>query len=609
MFRFCLGRFHACMFLAGALIVVALFLSLARIHAQESVEPVGLVQDWSTQHAIFPRIGPVEVMLAAQSDPRAHQAWQRALLGIDRGPGAVSVGKENIPEDTNPPSSTSSVMHPDWSINLGAQGMAKSMYPAKFSFNVNANPSCANDFAVFPVNQSPTSTQENLVAFNNLYSGTVPANGICNRTPSAHDVGTSATVMWSYAIQSTDNAGVMTSPALSLNGTKLAFVTSKSGQQPRFHVLAWKSGDGVNANNLQDPGGATKLITTFTIFAPTTGSGTITDLAFGASSGSPGDTLSSPYIDYSHDTAYIGDDKGNLVRIKDIFCTVNPLCQGGSPPAPSIDTTWGNLGTVVVGSGSCSGTATSKLTGPVRDFRTGNVFVGCADGKLYGFNSSGTALAGSPVLVGNNSATGGLQDAPLVDGVNGRVYAFSGSNGANSIAVQIHTDLSSRRQVTLGKGNVSALHAGTFNDGYYSSNVSTNWFLYALGYNGGGTQTFLYWIGFDASRNMNTSTSGSLNTHPGTSECSPITEFLNGADRLFFSPLAGNKVSAYTITGNPPSAPASATEQGGSTGIIVDNVSTKSQASSIYFSTLGNQACAVGGTGHCAVKLTQSTLQ
>ena len=39
---------------------------------------------------------------------------------------------------------------------------------------------------------------------------------------------------------------VATSPALSLDGTKVAFVETGSGTA-HFHVLAWKSGDGVAA--------------------------------------------------------------------------------------------------------------------------------------------------------------------------------------------------------------------------------------------------------------------------------------------------------------------------------------------------------------------------
>src|SRR5438105_6996157 len=41
---------------------------------------IGLVQDWSTHHAVFPRNGPLSAMLAAQHDPRAFYSWRGAAL-------------------------------------------------------------------------------------------------------------------------------------------------------------------------------------------------------------------------------------------------------------------------------------------------------------------------------------------------------------------------------------------------------------------------------------------------------------------------------------------------------------------------------------------------
>ncbi|MGC2329415.1 MAG: hypothetical protein WA604_22080, partial [Candidatus Sulfotelmatobacter sp.] len=47
-------------------------------------------------------------------------------------------------------------------ISLGAGGVAQGMSPAKFSFNVNATPSCTSDFAVFPIDASTGSTRANV---------------------------------------------------------------------------------------------------------------------------------------------------------------------------------------------------------------------------------------------------------------------------------------------------------------------------------------------------------------------------------------------------------------------------------------------------------------
>jgi hypothetical protein len=142
---------------------------------------------------------------------------------------------------------------------------------------------------------------------------------------------------------------------------------------------------------------------------------------------------------------------------------------------------------------------------------------------------------------------------------------------------------------------VANLHAGSFNDAYFSSSTSTDWLIYVQGYNGNGTRTLLYGVGFDASRNLNTGTPvNGLDIQPAA-ECSPLTEFLNsGTDRLYLSLLSGvHRLDDFIIN-------LIVAETGGTSGIIVDNMSTQSQASSIYFTTLG---------GHAAVKLTQSGLE
>lgn len=574
---------------------------------------IGIVQDWSTRYAVFRRDGSSASMAAIRQEPRAFMAWRAAQAAQERA-GQLLLNERFAPlvRDGIRIRRDSGLRRgspTDWSINLTGSGTvvngtADGMYPAKFTFDINAAPSCSTDFVVFPVNQTPGTAQENLVAFNNLYSGTAGADGACNRTASGSDTGTAATVTWSYAVGA---GGVATSPTLSLDGNKVAFVESSAGQA-HFHVLGWRNGDGVNAADLQSPLSPV-VISSFTTFAPAEGSGTATDLVFSSNT----DTLSSPYVDYVNDVAYVGDDQGHLFRIINVFCTANPLCSTGTPPAPSVDTTYGATGTVTVGPGSCNGTATSKLTGPVEDATTGNVFVGCADGKLYGFSSGGAALSGRAVTVGDGSATGGLVDPPIVDGSDGFVYAFTGNNGsANAVVVQAQTtNLNTVGNESLGVSGVAPLHSGAFNDAYFSSLTSTTWALYAQGYATAATST-LYAFTFSSSRILN----GTLDTHNTTtlnpvSECSPATEILNGAtDWLFYSCFAAHTLDNFKITTFPTGGRTKGvTATGGTSAIIADNVSSVAQASSIYFSTLGSGACGVGGTGFCAVKLTQSELQ
>ena len=58
---------------------------------------------------------------------------------------------------------------------MGAGIVAPYMFPAKYSFDINATPSCTNDYVVFGLNVAgATPGQANLVGVNNLYSGTAP---------------------------------------------------------------------------------------------------------------------------------------------------------------------------------------------------------------------------------------------------------------------------------------------------------------------------------------------------------------------------------------------------------------------------------------------------
>jgi hypothetical protein len=510
------------------------------------------------------------------------------------------------------------------------------MYPAKFTFDITAAPSCANDYVVFPVNAVGSSTQPNLVGFNNLYSGTAGATGICNRTPTANDSGVAATVTWSYNVQGIIGGGaVTTSPVISydyinpagpITGSKIAFVESAAGSPAHFHVLAWKSGDGVatNLQNVLSP----RTINTFVLVQPAAGSGTATDLSLGSST-SGTDTLSSPFVDYLHDVAYVGNDLGTLYRIKDVFCTSNnPDCTVATKPAPSLDASWGTGGAISV----CSG----KLTGPILDFVTMNVFVGCSDGKLYSISQSGTIKS---VAVGDGIGSktyGAIVDPPVVDGVSGFVYAVSGSagGGANGVVVQATTTLSSSVAVPIGAGNQCNMHAPSFSNAYYTSPTTAGALIYVAGVTGTVSQPCspsstttgvitIYGIGFGAGGVMTSGTpahSFSAGGGPGA-EWAPLLEFYNvttAIDWLFVGALQSGQTNMgeANITAGFPGGVSSnlATEGLGPSGMIVDNDSASAQAASIYFNALGeNAACTnntvLTDTGGCAVKLTQAGLQ
>ena len=638
-------RFAVC-----ALCLLSLFALRAsaqdRDHEQDKdhqqAHPNGIVQDWSRHHAVYPRVGPVQSLIAVQHDPRAILSWQEAERedwhrARDRREGD---GDGDGDGDHRHSHGAPSGVQRDWSISLGSGTTAAAMYPAKYTFDINATPNCVAgigvsipDYVVYPVNVTGSGTQPNIVAFDNLYSGPSGSPGICNRTPAGSDNGVAATTFWSYNIQGISTGGqVATSPSLSLDGTKVAFVETASGHAAHFHVLAWQSVDQTPATFTQSVSSPLTInsSTPFATQAPAAGSGTATDLTLGSAS----DTLSSPFVDYVNDVAYIGNDSGTLFRVKDVFCTVTAACMGLTPPAPSLDITWNGTGALTTG---CTGV----LTGPVVA-GTGNIFVGCSDGTLYGFTPAGIALTGSPLIVGDGSLTGGIVDPPLVDVVNGLVYVVSGSSGGSSVLVQVGaSDFTTPTPVTatLGAGGLFNLHAPAFNEAYFtgtfngtvanvqgtvngggtsSTGTTSNWQIYEWADSGvSGSPATLYGVGFNSSHVMNSGPASNFIriTSSLDAEFSPLTHLLNGStDQLFVSALLSIITPPNTIVYNltdfpglfpdtfpapPGPAGATATEGNGTTGMVVDNVSGQAQASSIYFGALGTNT---------AVKVTQSGL-
>src|SRR5260370_10932994 len=116
-------------------------------------------------------------------------------------------------------------------MGIGATA-GEGMSPAKFTFDINATASCANDFAVFKSGVTGKASV-NIVGFNNLYAG---AGGLCSTGPS---------VLFAYHTKTDSGlSGTFTSPTLSFDGTQVAYTESVAGGPGVLHILRWKSGDG-----------------------------------------------------------------------------------------------------------------------------------------------------------------------------------------------------------------------------------------------------------------------------------------------------------------------------------------------------------------------------
>jgi len=172
----------------AALLLAAFGLAIsfsASAFGQGFARPDGSVPlpiDWSSKYVVFTGDYTPEQALQTWNEPRAYAQW---LLH-----GNAPVGSGLVRPWRRPRKKARGEMRRDWAISLGAGGVAQGMSPAKFSFDVNAAPSCTADFAVFPINAPTGSTRAHVVG---TFGGEPTANdaAIITITPA---VGTGATL-------------------------------------------------------------------------------------------------------------------------------------------------------------------------------------------------------------------------------------------------------------------------------------------------------------------------------------------------------------------------------------------------------------------------------
>ncbi len=490
-----------------------------RLSAQTTLAPrvggegAGVVSDWSHRHVVFSNPGTEEA--AIQKGPAAHARWLKVTSDprylmqaklrstADHSTSETPAGSEasaatadsafagpRSPSPGRPVLQTHSPIKRDWSLSLGGGSVAPNMSPAKFSFDSDAGPltvaNCTSAFVVYGLNVAGTASQANLVGIDNLYSGTSPT-GLCGTVP---------TYKWAYNVSTLSGGTVTTSPALSPDGSMVAFIES-NGSATVLHVLRWTDGDGTVTLPATDLVGAPSA---FACTAPCMSSTTL---------GAAKTTISSPFYDFLTDNLYVGNDAGQLFVVNGVF--------GGTPTVSS---------TVTVASGVV-------LTGPVLDFVSGNVFVGGSDGNLYAMTTPGHTV--SHIAVGSGDPQGGgIVDAPLVDQSIEMVTAFTAANAtnvggtvmtANTHALAVQTDsagpFASTHVATLGVGtsgtatNLNVLD-GTFDDTYfnYSGTGANTGVLYGIGTAAGTTAPTAYQIAFSGVASVTVNTNGGGYTTP-----------------------------------------------------------------------------------------------
>lgn len=518
-----------------------LLLASAGVCAQEAASPkhVGVPQDWSDHSLVFTLDGLARDPDLVNREPRIqHQLMQRfPSANSNFVPGAnAAIG-----------STSNSGHHRDWNIDLVRGRVAANMSPAKYTYDPGAPPSCTSDYVVYGLNVAGKAAgQANLIGVNNLYSGT---GGLCGAAP---------TVMFAYNVTTSSGGYVSVSPVISLDGTKIAFVETLSSSVV-FHVLTWTSGQGT----------ITKAATP----------ASMTSLTFGTSKS----TASSPWVDYSSDTAYVGTDGGQIYKITGVF---------NGTPALSTDPWW----PVSVSSG--------RITPPVLDNTLGMLMVGSRAGNLYQINITNGAVDTIPIGKGSS-----IVAAPIVDVTNGTTFIVSSTNGTSAVLVETDTaTLTNTVTASIGLGGTSvSIPQPAFTNDYYLGLPDGQIRLCGTGTSD--DTPWQYGFGFTgATLNIPPAFSQQLLTTTG-SNCTNWTEFYNpniggGTDFFFFGltqDCTGTDTSGCVVAATTEGGPlTTAAVDGGPSGIVVDNYSTAGQASSIYLTA---------ETGSIAYKFTQSGLQ
>ncbi len=533
---------------------IALFTFAPGAWAQEALTSghVGRVQDWSEHHIVFTRDGLAQHPDLIYREPRVQQQVMQRL-------GVPNYGAFQSADTISPASHKSSPR--DWSQALGGH-MNADAFPAKYNFYVDTTPSCSTDYVVFGLTNT---NGANLVGLNNLYVNTT-GTGFCTGL-------TAPTALFAYNIAIQTGGHIITSPILSLDGTKVAFVESV----PANGGIASAYFDVVTTTQ----GG--------TLTAPVTPTGMFN----GQLTLAGGDTHSSPWIDYSNDVVYVGTDDGFMHKVTGVF--------KGTPAVDPIGSGW----PLLVAAGL-------HMSPPVLDEDLGVLIVGGSNGDLYQISTT----TNPPVVVNSISLGSGLSEgivsAPVVDVTNDSTFVVTADDGVSGAIFQVRTSAMVQRSVgELGLGSSGSpgtaltLYEPALSNDYFPD--PSNGVMTLCGTGPSDTSPYQYVFGFNGTlmkeaplfkQQLSTSTAA---------RCSGWTEFFNpnigagGTDFFFF----GLTQDCTSITGTVASGciaeetnltPASvsaavvkATLTGGPSGIIIDNYAnpvTYPEASSTYCTAL-----------------------
>jgi hypothetical protein len=596
----------------GALLLAASGVAMcftASVFGQGFARPDGSVPlpaDWSSKHVLFTAGFKPEQAAKMWNEPRVLAEWllhgyapRRRPEPRRPEPRRPEPGSGPVPRHPVSPAPSTGETRGDWAVSLGAGGVAQGMSPAKYTFDVNAPPSCTSDYVAFPINASTGNTrarvigtftgqpssgqtttitvtptgdtpvslvltagnsstgltfarsfttatnatnlaaainrnlgntvlyqvaavasldtvtvyaltpgtrvrltvaetlnnfswapvtagtngaQANIVAFNQLYTGTAPAP-LCTGF-------TNPEFIFSYA---SGVGPVETSPTLSISGTEISYVENDPNIGAILHVLTFGSGSTEYGAPCAGTNNGTVMPTCATdpVIPGSTAGSTAKDfmlplglVAANAATGVAGaaDSFSSPFVDYADDTTFVGDNNGYLYEITPTFIGT-PAYAGGNfpvhvsatpssatPTAVTATTTVvtitvnntlsiGELATIagVTSSGGCAAGDVSAINGTQMVMATG------LSTTQFEFAATIPAATSSSCTVTNATVTpaSNYLSAPVVD-VSGTGNIFVGDSSANLYEL---TPAGATAATALSLGNGYGTVNGGIHDG------------------------------------------------------------------------------------------------------------------------------------------------
>ncbi|HEY2345780.1 MAG TPA: hypothetical protein VGH80_07845 [Xanthomonadaceae bacterium] len=480
--------------------------------------PLGVPQDWSNHTVVYTHVlTPQE---AQQRGPKAMKKWMRdaqdprflvALTRrLNKETSAASVRSATLPPKNRPqwwkPVKPAKLTG-DWNASLGSIGGSGSpdVYPAKYSFDINATPSCANDFVVYPTANPGTRSQ---------WTGTFTGDAGANNTLTVN--GTTLTAgAFSTGISSVDfaNSGNKTNEATSLaagvNGQVSATgVSAFVNASPNNNIVTFTYPSGTvpvaptealnnyTQSSVTTTSHADATLVGYNNLYETTCTGTVPSVMFAYNTGSGATTRTSPvtsYYDGGKQIAFVQSNSSNqaqLVLLK--WSSASP----GTPTSPTTPATAASAAAYRGCTAPCmylmtfSGGADDLHSSPFVGYADDTLWVGDANGKLHKFTN---VFTGTPAEVTSGGfpatvSTGNDLSPPVYDVNAKQVYvgsAFSGTTGGNFSRVDGTTGVvaSSATLTTVTGASTGALAAPLLDQG----NARVYAFLFSDGSPGTGT--------------------------------------------------------------------------------------------------------------------------